>query len=287
MNTHPANDRVARLALYTFAAIFVFCLSAPIAGWGLGLDPDLADLYHRFQAPDRTHPLGTDEAGRDILLRLMIGGRTSLAIGFISAIASAALGAVIGLTAGYSGGRWDKILMRLTDGIIALPLLPLLIVAAAIDLTKLGLPPDWAQSATANFWRLVLIIALVQWTTAARLVRASTLSELTRDYVASARTQGASVFHLMGRHILPAAFPVLLTATTLSVGQIILFESVLSFLGLGIMPPAASWGNMLNAAQSWLYDAPSLGLYPGALLFVTILSINLIGDALRHQLRLT
>jgi peptide/nickel transport system permease protein len=284
MNLYQANDRLVRLALYTFAAIVVFCLSAPIAAKISGLDPDLADLYHRFQPPDGRHPLGTDEAGRDLMLRLMIGGRTSLLIGLVSALTSAAIGAMIGLTAGYFGGRWDRFLMRLTDGIIALPLLPLLIVAAAIDLTKLGLPADWAQSPGANFWRLVLIIALVQWTTAARLVRASTLSELTRDYVASARTQGAGVFHLMGRHILPAAFPALLTATTLSVGQIILFESVLSFLGLGIMPPAASWGNMLNAAQALLYDAPTLGLYPGALLFATVLSINLIGDGLRRRL---
>jgi peptide/nickel transport system permease protein len=284
MTFYQANDRVARFALYTFLVIVGFCLSAPIAARILGFDPDLADLYHRFQAPDAAHPLGTDEAGRDLMLRLMIGGRTSLLIGLISALVSAALGAMIGLTAGYFGGRWDRLLMRLTDGIIALPLLPLLIVAAAIDLTKLGLPADWAQSPGANFWRLVLIIALIQWTTAARLVRASTLSELTRDYVASARTQGAGVLHLMGRHILPAAYPALLTATTLSVGQIILIESVLSFLGLGIMPPAASWGNMLNAAQSLLYDAPSLGLYPGALLFLTVLSINLIGDGLRRRL---
>ena len=284
MSLNHAHSRLAWYAAFIFGAIVVFCLSAPIAAWILAADPDRADLYHRFQSPSLAHPLGTDEAGRDLMLRLMIGGRTSLLIGLLSALASAAIGAMIGLTAGYFGGRWDKVLMRLTDGMIALPLLPLLIVAAAIDLTKLGLASDWAQSPAANFWRLVLIIALVQWTTAARLVRASTLSELTRDYVASARTQGASAFHVMRQHILPAAFPALLTATTLSVGQIILFESVLSFLGLGIMPPAASWGNMLNAAQALLYDAPLLGLYPGALLFVTVLLINLIGDGLRRRL---
>jgi peptide/nickel transport system permease protein len=284
MSLNPANGRMTRHAAFIFGAIVVFCLSAPIAAWILAADPDRADLYHRFQAPSWAHPLGTDEAGRDLMLRLMIGGRTSLLIGLLSALTSAGIGAMIGLTAGYSGGRWDKFLMRLTDGIIALPLLPLLIVAAAIDLTKLGLAPDWAQSPGANFWRLVLIIAFVQWTTAARLVRASTLSELTRDYVASARTQGASAYHVLRYHIFPAAVPALLTATTLSVGHIILFESVLSFLGLGIMPPAASWGNMLNAAQALLYDAPLLGLYPGALLFVTVLAINLIGDGLRRRL---
>jgi peptide/nickel transport system permease protein len=211
----------------------------------------------------------------------MYGGRVSLAVGVLSALTAAMIGTFIGLIAGYVGGRVDRALMRITDGVIALPLLPLLIVAAAIDLTKLGLSEDVALSPAANFTRMVVIISLVLWTTVARLVRASTLAVKGREYVLSAKAQGAGAVHIMTRHILPNVVSPLIVAITLGVGQIILFESVLSFLGLGIMPPTASWGNMLTNAQELIYQAPLLAFSPGILIFATVISVNFLGDGLQ------
>jgi ABC-type dipeptide/oligopeptide/nickel transport system permease subunit len=142
----------------------------------LGIDPGDVDLYHRFAAPSGAHLLGTDELGRDVLMRLLYGGRVSLAAGLTAAVIAAVIGTAVGLPAGYFGGRLDAALMRVTDGMIALPLLPLLVVLAAVDLAKLGLPPAAVQSESADFYRIVAIIALVGWTTVARLVRGAALS---------------------------------------------------------------------------------------------------------------
>lgn len=261
--------------------LILFSASAPLLEWGLGLDANKADLFSRYLPPGGEHLLGTDEAGRDVLARLMYGGQVSLSVGILAALSAAFIGTLVGITAGYYGGRVDRALMRLTDGVIALPLLPLLIVAAAIDLRKLGFSEDFAQSAEANFLRMVLIISLVLWTTVARLVRASTLSVLGREYVLAARVQGASARHIMLRHILPNAVSPLIVACTLAVGQIILFESVLSFLGLGIMPPTASWGNMLTNAQELIHQAPLLAFCPGLLIFTTVIAVNFLGDGLQ------
>ena len=171
--------------------------------------------------------------------------------------------------------------MRMTDGVISLPLLPLLIVFAAIDLQKLGFSQEFVRSGVANFYRIVFIIALVEWTTVARLVRASTLGLMTREFVLAARTQGASARHILGVHVLPNAASPIIVALSLAVGQIILLESTLSFLGLGIQPPTPSWGNMLNNAQELISRAPLLAFYPGLLIFVTVIAVNFFGDGLQ------
>jgi peptide/nickel transport system permease protein len=194
------------------------------------------------------------------------------------------IGTAIGLFAGYYGGRLDALLMRVTDGVIALPLLPLLIVLAAIDFTKLGLPADLATSEEASFWRIVALIALVGWTTVARLVRGAALSLKTREFVLAAEAMGASGRRIMLVHILPNAVSPILVATTLSIGNIILLESVLSFLGLGIQPPMPSWGNMLTNAQELIYTAPMLAVWPGLLIFVTVIAFNFLGDGLQDAL---
>jgi peptide/nickel transport system permease protein len=174
--------------------------------------------------------------------------------------------------------------MRLTDSVIALPLLPLLIVMAAIDLNKLGVPPEIATSPNVSLYRIVLIIALVGWTTVARLVRGAALSLRERDFVLAAIAQGAGPMTVMFRHILPNAISPIIVATTLSVGAIILLESVLSFLGLGIQPPIASWGNMLTNAQDMIYEAPALAVFPGLAIFATVIAFNFLGDGLQDAL---
>lgn len=155
----------------------------------MGVNVNDTNLLNRFSPPSAQHILGTDEAGRDVLARLMYGGRISLLVGLLGAVSAAMVGTLIGLIAGYYRGRTEALLMRITDGVISLPLLPLLIVFAAIDLQKLGFSEEFVRSSAANFYRIVFIIALVEWTTVARLVRASTLSLMTREFVLAARTQ--------------------------------------------------------------------------------------------------
>jgi peptide/nickel transport system permease protein len=174
--------------------------------------------------------------------------------------------------------------MRLTDGVISLPLLPLLIVLAAIDPRKIGIPVEIAQSESFSLYRIVVIVSLTGWTTVARLVRAETLSLKARDFTRAAQSLGATPARIMFRHILPNAAGSLLVATTMSIGSLVLLESTLSFLGLGIQPPAASWGNMLTGAQELLQEAPGLAVWPGLLIFLTVIAFNFLGDGLQDAL---
>lgn len=273
------------LPLLLLAAIAVLSFAGPPIGWALGAgNAASVDLLHRLAGPSPAHPLGTDELGRDMLLRLLEGGRISLAIGIAGASAAAALGTLIGLAAGYLGGWTDRLMMRLTDAVIALPLLPLLIVFAALDLKKLGVPGSLAGSDDISLIRIIVLTVLVSWTTAARLVRGAALVTRNRDFVRAARSLGARVPHILRVHILPNVLTPLIVATTLSVGDVILLESVLSFLGLGIQPPLASWGTMLSNAQELISSAPVLALYPGAMIFLTVIACNLLGDALQQRI---
>lgn len=275
------RNRVAMLGGIVLLLLVLFAASAPVYEQLMGIDVNDTNLLRRFEPPSAQHPLGTDEAGRDVMVRLMYGGRISLLVGLVGAISAAMLGTLIGLMAGYYRGRTEAVLMRVTDGVISLPLLPLLIVFAAIDLQKLGFSQEFVRSSAANFYRIVFIIALVEWTTVARLVRASTLSLMTREFVLAARTQGASARHILRVHVLPNTTSPIIVALSLAVGQIILLESTLSFLGLGIQPPTPSWGNMLNNAQELISRAPALAFYPGLLIFVTVIAVNFLGDGLQ------
>lgn len=266
------------------AVLALLSAAAPVFEAASGLDPERVDLLARFEGPSAAHWLGTDELGRDVGLRLLYGGRVSLAVGIAGALASALIGAAIGLFAGYSG-RWiDAALMRVTDGVAAAPLLPLLIVLAAVDPTKAGVPLHWADSETAGIARIVVIVALFGWPGAARLVRGAALSVRERDYVRAAAAVGAGPLRIMAVHVLPNVASPLLVAATLSAGQVILLESVLSFLGLGIQPPVPSWGNMLSNAQELMTSAPLLAVLPGGFIFVAVLSLNRLGDALQEHL---
>jgi peptide/nickel transport system permease protein len=257
------RHRLAVASLLVLATLGVLAAAAPLVERALGVDAFTADLYQRLQGPSLAHPLGTDEIGRDHLVRLLYGGQVSLTVGLIAAFFSAVIGTVVGILAGYFGGRLDALLMRMTDSVIALPLLPLLIVLAAVDLEKLGLPAAIADSEDASLYRIVIIVSLVGWTTVAL---------------------GARTDRILLTHILPNVVSPIVVATTLSVGNIILFESVLSFLGLGIQPPVASWGNMLSNAQDLVWSAPELATWPGIFIFVTVIAFNFLGDGLQDAL---
>jgi len=276
-----------RLAMASGVLLLVLAaasLAAPLIAGLLGQDVDAVDLFNRFSPPGSGHPLGTDELGRDLLLRLLYGGQVSLFVGLVGAVAAATIGTVIGLISGYAGGRIDAFLMRLTDAVIALPVLPLLIVLAALDFTKLGLPAGLMRSSYGSLYIILGIIALVGWTTVARLVRGATLSVRERDYVRAALALGSGSGRIIMRHIFPNVVSPIIVATTLSVGNVILIESILSFLGLGIQPPLPSWGNMLTNAQELIWQAPALAIYPGLLIFVTVIAFNFLGDGLQDAL---
>jgi len=278
------RHRLALASLLVLVLLAAITLAAPLIEAVLGLDANRVDLLARFAPPSAAHPLGTDELGRDLLLRLLYGGQVSLAVGLAAALGAAVIGTALGLLAGYYGGTLDALLMRLADSVIALPLLPLLIVLVAVDLTKLGLPEGLATSENVSLYRIVILIALVGWTTVARLVRGATLSMRTREFVRAAEALGAGAPRVMLVHILPNVVSPIIVATTLSVGNVILLESVLSFLGLGIQPPIPSWGNMLTGAQELIWTAPALAVWPGALIFVTVIAFNFLGDGLQDAL---
>jgi peptide/nickel transport system permease protein len=278
------RHRAGMVSLGVLTVLVLFCLSAwPLSAY-LGIDPNEADLLSRFDPPSAQHWLGTDDAGRDELVRLMIGGQMSLLVGLVATVVGGLVGLAVGVCAGYFGGRTDALLMRFTDGVIALPLLPLLIVFGAVDLTKLGFSSEFAHSGAAGFWRVVVIISIVDWTSIGRLTRAATLSMKERDFVRAARASGGRPVYVMLTHVLPNIATPLIVAVTLTIGRVILLESVLSFLGFGIVPPTPSWGNMLNNAQELVTTAPALAIYPGLLIFVTVIAVNFLGDGLQHAL---
>jgi peptide/nickel transport system permease protein len=278
------DHRMAMISVVFLCVLGGLAIIAPVIEALLGVDSSLVDLHKRFGGPSAAHLIGTDELGRDLLVRLLYGGQVSLFVGLATALASAVIGTSVGLLAGYYGGRLDALLMRITDGVIALPLLPLLIVLAALDLNKLGLPESWVQDPNISLYKIVVIISLVSWTRVARLVRGEALSVREREYVIAATASGAGGLRIMSVHILPNVVSPIIVATTLSVGDVILLESVLSFLGLGIQPPIPSWGNMLTGAQELIWSAPSLAFYPGMLIFVTVIAFNFLGDGLQDAL---
>ena len=272
------------LSLFVLLVLTLFSIFAPFIEFVMGHDANSTDLFNRFRPPSAMHLLGTDELGRDLFLRLLYGGQVSLLVGITASLFSAIIGTCLGLTSGYFGGHLDSVMMRLTDSVISLPLLPLLIVLAAIDVTKLGIPPSIAESESASLYRIIAMVTLVSWTTVARLVRAATLSIKKQPFILAAEAQGAGPFRIMFVHILPNLTSPIIVSTTLAAGNVILLESVLSFLGFGLQPPLPSWGNLLTNAQALIWEAPMQAVYPGALIFITVISLNFLGDGLQRAL---
>jgi peptide/nickel transport system permease protein len=254
-------------------------VAAPlVAGW-LGVEAAATDLFNRFAEASAAHPLGTDDLGRDVLVRLLEGARVSLAVGVATAVAATVIGTGIGLLAAWRGGVVDAVLMRLADGMLALPALPVLVVLAAVDTGRVGLPRGEAAS---DVFRIVAILSVFGWVGVARLSRAAALSVLARDYVRAARALGASEARVLSRHVAPTIAGPVAVAAALTVAGAILAESTLSFLGLGIAPPAASWGNMLANAQDLVFSAPWVAVWPGLAILMAVAGCTLVADGLRR-----
>jgi peptide/nickel transport system permease protein len=232
----------------------------------LTASPDAMDLAHRRAAPSLRNWFGTDELGRDLFTRVLVGARVSLAVGLLSALVAGALGVAVGAASGLSGGAIDAVLMRLTDAALSVPRLLLLMAASAVLLPSVPM--------------LVLLVGGVGWMETARVTRASFLSFRDREFVLAARASGASPLRLVLSHLLPNASGPIIVSMTLAVGRGILLESALSFFGVGVQPPAASWGNMLYQAQTTMSTEPWLALVPGLFIFATSVAINVLGDEL-------
>jgi len=251
------------IALLALIAICAPLLSALVTHY----DPARQDLQNNFAFPGRVHWLGTDELGRDTLTRLIWGARIPLGIGFLTVAIQLTFGAAIGLIAGYYGRVVDDVLMRVVDVALAFP--PIFLF---IGLSILFRPSTVTLS---------LIIAFVGWGSVARLVRGEVLSIKNRDFMLATRSIGARDVRLIVGHLLPNSIPVMIVAASLALGQIILIEAALDFLGLGIQPPTASWGNMLTNAQTYFVHSVWLVVFPGVTIFVTVLAANLFGNAVR------
>lgn len=246
--------------------------------------PAAKDLISLFEGFETFHLFGTDELGRDVFIRLVYGTRVSMGVGILVALASALIGLLIGSIAGFYGGLVDTVLMRVTDALLSLPQIPVLIVVAAIDLSKIPWLKALVSTSNESIVKMIIILCLFSWMAVARLVRGSILSIREREFVLAARTLGAKDSTIIIRHMFPNVIAPMLVAITLGVGESILFEAALSFLGLGIMPPTPSWGNMLNNAQELIYQAPFLAILPGILIFLTTVSFNYLGDGLQDAI---
>ena len=268
---HPG----AMVGAVVLILIVLTALLAPLSPY----DPEESDIKNRFQAPSVAHPFGTDGLGRDLMTRTFYGGRVSMTVGVMVVLITSIIGISVGTAAGYYGGWLDNILMRIIDATLSLPSLLFMILLAAI-LREADLP--FIQS--NSVFTIAVVLGILSWPLVARLVRAIFLTLREMDYVKASQALGASDLRTMVVEILPNGFGPIIVQSTLGLGLAIMSESGLSFLGFGIMPPTPSWGNMLNNAQEHLLEYPWLAIFPGLMIFFTIISVNYIGDGLRDAL---
>jgi len=261
-----------RLAVGGLAVLTLLTASVIFGPWLVPFDPYHIDARTANLSPTLTHPMGTDELGRDQLARVLVGGRLTLSVSAAAVLVSLIVGVAVGAVAGYAGGFPDNALMRVVDVFYALPGLFIVILLVAL----IG----------PTFWTIVIAIAVLSWMNTARLVRSSFLSLKEKEFVEAARTVGVSDARIVLRHILPNALSPVIVAATLGVANAILIESSLSFLGLGFSPPEATWGGMLSESKSAVITLGQWwrGLFPGLMIFITVLAANFIGDGLRDAL---
>lgn len=279
------HHRLALAGLF----VFIFLVIATFIGTAIyPRDKDYIDFMNSSVPPFQswTYPLGTDTLGRDILARILWGGRISLAVGIISAMVSIGVGTMVGSIAGFTGGFVDSLLMRMTDLFISLPTVPLLLMISFLfrDRVYEIFEERFNNGELGIFVLIVVVISILSWMPTARLVRASFLSIKEKEFVEAARSLGVGKPSIVFKHILPNCMSPIIVAATLSVGAAIIFESTLSFLGLGFPSDIPTWGRMLFEAKDYLQLTPHEALIPGFFIFITVLSINYIGDGLRDAL---
>ncbi len=259
--------RLGYAALVILAATALLAVLGPLL-WTSA--PETTSPAFGLAAPSAAHPLGTDELGRDVLSRMLHGSRVTLLVGVAAMLAALLIGVVVGAVAGFNGGWLDALLMRFTDGMLAVPAFFLILVVLTV--------------LSAGIGTLVLVIGALSWMPVARVVYGETLRWKTAEFVVAAVSLGVPAPRLLVRHILPQAIPSLVVSATLGVALAILTESALSYLGLGVQPPLPSWGNMLQRAQQYVFTAPALALYPGLAITAVVLAFNFLGDGLRDAL---
>ena len=260
------KNKVAMVSVVLLAILIIAVLLAPLSPY----DPYKLDASQKLQGISSSHWFGTDEYGRDYFTRTLDGGRVSLLVGFMSMIMTVVIGTSLGVFSGYVGGKVDMFLMSFTDIFLALPSMLLMVILNTF--LKPGLPT------------LIVVLSLFSWASVARITRAETMSLKERDFVVATQNLGASNFRVIIKHIIPNILGPVIVAASLSVANAILMESSLSFLGLGVQIPRASWGSMLQGAQAHILDYPLLAVYPGVMILITVLSFNLLGDILRNAL---
>ncbi|MCC6311454.1 MAG: ABC transporter permease [Trueperaceae bacterium] len=259
-----------KLALFGTAWLLLVCIvlvTEPVLPLP---SPTRINISNTFAKPSSQHLLGTDENGRDVLARLIDGGRVSILVGIVSALLTVVVGGTLGVVAGYAGGPVDRVIMRVTDGVLSIPVFFLLLAVVAL----------FGSSITV----LVLALSFTRWMGPARLIRGEIMRVKELEYSTAVRSLGAGHLRIMFRHLLPQAMPLLIVATSIGVGNVMLVEAGLSFLGLGIAPPTPSWGNMLTASQFYMWSAPQLAVYPGLMILLTVLAFNAVGDVIRDTL---
>lgn len=268
---HPA----ALFSLAVLATVIMVSVLAPLIA---PYDPQELDLRNRWAPPSPEHWFGTDKQGRDVFSRILYGGRVSLTVGFLAMFGSLVIGTLVGAIAGLAGGRLDGALMRFADFFLSFPQIFVLLFVSAV-LRQLD-----ANNFGGGLWQVVTVIAITSWMVIARLIRASFLKLREEEFIAAARSYGAGDLRLIAVHMLPNAVGPILVAATRGVADAILVESGLSFLGYGIVPPTPSWGNILQDAFTTIGSYPWLTIFPGFMIFITVLALNYLGDALRDAL---
>jgi peptide/nickel transport system permease protein len=265
-------------AVIGLVALTVICIGCLFIPWYTNYDAGKTEVSLIRKPPTTAHIFGTDELGRDLFIRIWDGGRVSLLIGVSTMAIAIVLGTLVGATAGYYGGKIDNVLMRLTDFMLSIPTLFLLLIFAQL------LRATNNPTLSGGPLPIIIIIGILSWMGVARQVRGQFLGLKVKEFIEAARMSGTRNFRIMFRHILPNAASPIIVAATLRVGAAIITESTLSFLGFGVQPPAATWGNMLKNAQAQMTYAPWTAIFPGLAIFVTVLAINYIGDGLRDAL---
>jgi peptide/nickel transport system permease protein len=258
---------LAVVSLAVLAVVAAACAAAPLLA---AHAYDAIDLSAIRRSPSWSHWMGTDDLGRDVFARVLWGGRISILIGLLAAVIGTGLGSLVGAVAGYAGGRTDNVLMRLTDVAFSIPTLPLLIVLASYTRAEAG--------------SMALVIGLLSWMATARVVRGEVLAIRQMAYVEAARALGASHGRILLRHVLPNTAGPIVVSATLTVGNAVIVESSLSFLGFGVRPPTPTWGNMLMDAQATMATEPWLAVFPGAAILLVVLAVNFVGDGLQDAL---